>query len=322
MASVQVNSGEKRYTRTVIQRFPQLSQDIDEQGVRHRDGPYDPNLVLRYRMSAAGGIMIIAGPGLPPTLGVVNPDGRMDSYPLVEGRPQRFELASTPVDLTLVRLMEHARPSRQPVITPVENRRPDMVREPSVIRLKLAGQGPYAGWTDSVWCGFSDFPHIDPHPSTVTGPDSRKWEFLYSRPAYPLDAQLAGRKLIVDFFPGKQRAESWVSEFLALPDRPHATPIAGLVKTNRTFSIGRWTLFQSGAAADHWSWTVLGVGNRNGIAPMVLGCVMITLGSLYAFYVKPVLRKRMQRRALEAARAASKLKPRTARGESQLVEVR
>ncbi|MBK8270943.1 MAG: hypothetical protein IPK83_22605, partial [Planctomycetes bacterium] len=64
MASVDVTNGTLTYNRTVIQRFPQLSQDIDEGGTRHRDGPYDPNLVLRYKTTADGWLSIVAGPGL------------------------------------------------------------------------------------------------------------------------------------------------------------------------------------------------------------------------------------------------------------------
>ena len=41
--------------------------------------------------------------------------------------------------------------------------------------------------------------------------------------------------------------------------------------------------------------TVFGVGNRQGIWPMTLGCVLITAGCLYAFYVKPVLKRRAAR---------------------------
>ena len=66
-----------------------------------------------------------------------------------------------------------------------------------------------------------------------------------------------------------------------------------------TMTIGNWTYFQSGAATDNWSFTVLGVGNRNGIIPMGVGCVMITLGCLFAFYVKPILKRRQAQAALE-----------------------
>ncbi len=59
-ALVAVDRGDKKYTRTVIQRYPQLSQDIDETGMRRKEGPYDPNLVLRYRTAQDGWVTIVA----------------------------------------------------------------------------------------------------------------------------------------------------------------------------------------------------------------------------------------------------------------------
>src|SRR6185503_15676293 len=69
---------------------------------------------------------------------------------------------------------------------------------------------------------------------------------------------------------------------------------AASVWLNHTCRSGGWTFFQSGAATDHESWTILGVGNRLGIIPMTVGCIVISLGMLYSFYVKPVLKSRLK----------------------------
>jgi hypothetical protein len=42
------------------------------------------------------------------------------------------------------------------------------------------------------------------------------------------------------------------------------------------------------------NYTVLGVGNRNGVYIQLLGCVIAVAGMIYAFYVKPVLKRRRQ----------------------------
>jgi hypothetical protein len=39
---------------------------------------------------------------------------------------------------------------------------------------------------------------------------------------------------------------------------------------------------------------VLGVGNRHGVNVMLLGCCLSVLGMIYAFYVKPVIKRRRQ----------------------------
>lgn len=63
-----------------------------------------------------------------------------------------------------------------------------------------------------------------------------------------------------------------------------------------------WILFQSGWNQEAGeSLTILGVGNRPGVVTMTLGSVMIGVGLLWAFYVKPILIARNKRRAMEQA---------------------
>jgi len=46
------------------------------------------------------------------------------------------------------------------------------------------------------------------------------------------------------------------------------------------------------------NYTVLGVGNRNGVYTQLLGCCISVLGMIYAFYVKPVIKRRRQEEVL------------------------
>ena len=50
---------------------------------------------------------------------------------------------------------------------------------------------------------------------------------------------------------------------------------------------------------------MLGVGNRHGVNIMLLGCCVSVLGMIYAFYVKPFI-KRQQRQAVYAQAAAER----------------
>gem|GEM_PF-665668 len=190
--------------------------------------------------------------------------------------------------------------AEQPVIEPLQRRRPNLGRSASAIRLRIGGRGPYEGWRESLWCLFSEYPHLDSasavpglaaRPTIVRLPDGTEYELIYSRVERELGAALIPGRLRVKFFPGRRGAESWRSDFyVRYPGQPASRP--GLVRTNQTMRLGRWTLFQSGAPRDHWSWTILGVGNRRGIWPMTAGSILVTLGCLYAFYVKPILRRR------------------------------
>jgi hypothetical protein len=235
-------------------------------------------------------------------VGVFATTGAVARHTVKIGQMRPILLADTPVEFTATRLLEKTRRFPIPVIEPAESRRANLAaRSASAIRLRFTGRDALAGWTDSQWCVFSQYPHIDARPILVRPPGLNKtWELTYSRLSHELDAALTGGQLSVTFFPGRQSVESWRSDFRALP-AGGTEEIAGAVQTNETWSLGQWTFFQSGAARDHWSYTILGVGNRRGIWPMVLGCCMITLGCLFAFYVKPVLRNRQRERALALA---------------------
>ena len=298
MASVDVTNGEKSYNRTVIQRYPSLSQDIDEKGVRHREGPYDPNLVLKYRTSESGWVTIVDGPNLSPKVAVYDATGAATVSEVEIGKPLNVTIMSTPVALTVASLYQRATSVEMPIIEPLEKRRPNLAaRAASAVRLKFTPREE-KGEPITRWCVFSQYPHADARPIQVRVPGiAEEYEVTFTRLPRDLGAMLIPGKLSVTFFPGRQNVESWRSDFwVKTEDGSRPQPAA--VYTNQTCGAGGWTLFQSGAAGDHWSYTILGVGNRNGIWTMVIGCTLITLGCLYAFYVKPVLIRRRMRKGV------------------------
>ena len=46
------------------------------------------------------------------------------------------------------------------------------------------------------------------------------------------------------------------------------------------------------AGSNGLNYTILGVGNRNGVVTMLIGSVLSVIGMIYAFYVKPIIRRR------------------------------
>jgi hypothetical protein len=48
------------------------------------------------------------------------------------------------------------------------------------------------------------------------------------------------------------------------------------------------------AASAGLNYTVLGVGNREGVWIQLFGCVVAVLGMIYAFYIKPILKRRRE----------------------------
>lgn len=299
VARVDVKGPTKTFNRTVVQRYPQLTQDIDETGMRKKDGPYDPNIVIRYRTSAIGALMLVAGPNVPPQMAMFGIDGRVQKFDVKPGVPQTVGGPMASFTVTVTELIDKAQNGFLPVVVPPDARRPVGARQASAIRLKFTGRGANAGWSQTQWVMRSEYPDLEPDPIVVRAPgDERTWELIYSRYPRSLGATVAVRKLSVDSHPGERRAAAWQSDVLYQLAGDSAASDAH-TRTNVTMTIGNWTYFQSGAATDNWSFTVLGVGNRNGIIPMGVGCVMITLGCLFAFYVKPILKRRQAQAALE-----------------------
>ena len=187
--------------------------------------------------------------------------------------------------------------TQEPVLATREERRLDIsARSMSAIRLKFTGRGDKSAWSETRWCPFSLYPDVDVRPIQVALPGSdAPWEIIYSRVRHDLGATLATGRLDVEYFPGRRGIKGYRSEVMIQP--PAGSPYPATVQTNRTATVGPWTLFQSGFAEDHWSYSILGVGNRVGMLPMDIGWIVVTLGCLYAFYVKPVLLRRARRLA-------------------------
>jgi hypothetical protein len=70
------------------------------------------------------------------------------------------------------------------------------------------------------------------------------------------------------------------------------------------FDNGTWLFYQAQWDPEGQTFTVLGVGNRPGVWTMTLGCIMIGVGLLWAFYLKPIIIRRMKEQALRKAAAA------------------
>jgi hypothetical protein len=82
------------------------------------------------------------------------------------------------------------------------------------------------------------------------------------------------------------------------------------VSVNEPAEFGGYSYFQSQwdppdeardgrLASAGLNYTVLGVGNRHGVWTQLAGCVIACAGMAYAFYVKPVIKRRNRRLVLE-----------------------
>lgn len=195
----------------------------------------------------------------------------------------------------------------EPVVIPLDRRRSlmDVRRQRSLVRVHA--QALDASWSRHVWVPFSHYNTAgDGTGPTVLHdiPGIGELSLIYGRTSRRLPAALSLESLATTYYPGRNQPDSWTSHF-RYNDPQSKEAFRGKTFLNNTFTIGNWTLFQSGAASDGKAWTVLGVGNRSGVMTMLLGTVLITLGMLYAFTVKPFIKRRRRRLAEQAAAHAS-----------------
>jgi hypothetical protein len=132
----------------------------------------------------------------------------------------------------------------------------------------------------------------------------------------PLPATLTLDSFKVIPFPGgSDTPEAFIQDYrstVTMSGNDDADTLTEVASLNHPiyFDGGRWLFFQ--AAYDPnvpHTWTQLGIGNRPAVRVMVSGCIMIFGGLLYAFYVKPIIIRRMKQRALEAAAARARPQP-------------
>ena len=117
----------------------------------------------------------------------------------------------------------------------------------------------------------------------------------------PMPAQLTLKKFELVHYPGGQGENGPFLDFRSTleivdPAGEHSVDVAS--NNNPVyFDGGRWIFFQAGYDPQG-QFSIIGVGNRPGVFVMVGGCAMIVLGVLYAFYVKPMVIRRMKVAAL------------------------
>jgi len=144
-------------------------------------------------------------------------------------------------------------------------------------------------------------------PTMVTLADGRVIEFMLSRRSQPLPAavSLDGFRIAshVGGFTGSVSSVlNWHSQ-VRFEGRDGDVEHVEVSVNDPKPREGLW-FFQSqwdppdlqgsrgGVPSAGRNFTVLGVGNRNGVWTMLFGCVLSVIGMIYAFYVKPVLKRR------------------------------
>ena len=214
-------------------------------------------------------------------------------------------------------LMERAVLEAKPLVIPKEQRERDAMEIFSQIRLAAPNGEPQ-------WVPFNRWVFEAPErvlrrspfePRTVRLADGREVEILFSRQRVPLGTKISLEEFVltahVGGFTGRQGT---IRDYMSLvrfkdeDDASWSTPVEVSVNDpiehdGLWFFQAQWDPPDTDPAEGQrpsagLNYTVLGVGNRNGVYTQLFGCCVSVLGMIYAFYVKPVIKRRRQEEVL------------------------
>ena len=199
----------------------------------------------------------------------------------------------------------------KPFIVPLEQRSRDAKEYFARLRVDIPGGR-------GIWLRYHMYPFEGPEwtlrrhvhePSIVTLPDGRRIELMFSRQRMPLPTEVSLDEFVLtshigDFEGETANIRNYTSmlRFRDRPDEGWSEPVPVSVNAPVEHQ-GYWYFqaqwdppdeprFEGDVSSAGLNYTVLGVGNRNGVYIQLLGCAIAVAGMIYAFYVKPILKQR------------------------------
>jgi hypothetical protein len=320
LAVVELKDADHTWTRWAFSD-PQLNGDLEslpDDGSHQKVVAADGRITTTY-LPATGGmvpVVLVAGP----TEDQLRLLSRLQLKPAVVDVQvdEALELGKI-ATLTVTRYAPRTNTDTRPAITPLYQRDRGTMDRMSMLRVEIP-DGPPA------WLSMHQYPFTSPQmafsgfkfaPTTVHLMDGRILQLLYSRASSPIGGAvtLDGFRIAshVGGFTGTVSSVlDWISELRF--DGGDVTEVS--VNDPKQFN-GLW-FFQSqwdppdprgvrtgGVPSAGRNFTVLGVGNRKGVWVMLFGSALSVLGMLYAFYLKPVLRRRHIERTLRGLKVST-----------------
>ncbi len=318
LASVELQTPKGTFRRWVFDDARLTRDVIDPRGSDAHGPPTiaDDTIQVEYeRGNGLALVTIVAGPD-PNVLRVVaSVDGQSSVQPLERGKP-----ATLPggIDIALSDYIPRAVLETKPQVVPREQRQREAMEQFALILLEAPGG-------QRKWLQFNHWPfdseaqalRRSPYaPETMRLHDGREVEVMFSRARLPLPASVA----LEDFelaahdggFTGETGSIRNYTSILRFENPDELTwgdPTR--VSVNEPVEHEGLWFFQSQwdppdeardgglAASKGLNYTVLGVGNRNGVWIQLFGCCVAVAGMIFAFYVKPLIKARKQREVLE-----------------------
>ncbi len=173
-------------------------------------------------------------------------------------------------------------------------------------------------WSQRVWLPFNKYSFDDPQmaaaglsrvePVVVALPDGKQVELIFTRERRPLPDPVMLDDFVVTStiggFTGEMSSiRDWTSVIRFDDDDAQGWGPDMRVQTNEPaahaglrFFQAYWDAPQEGSAG--MAFTGLGVGNRRGVVTQLAGCIIAVSGMIYAFYIKPIIKRRRRDRVM------------------------
>ena len=322
VAAVEIKSSQRTWVRWVSDdptKTRDLPGETDMTAAHGQSLPLEQGIVMEYSPgSGPAPITIAAGPAEDELRLVVSLGGAVPRVQRIAiGQPMSL---SDTLQLTVLDYATYTTLQSRPAIVPPSRRNKDMQARLSMIEVEAVG----LGGTGPVWLPFHHWPFDDAQhafgramfrPTEVALPDGRLVELMFSRQRRRLPARIALDDFVMDTHAGGFSGQNisvvnWTSEIRFRNDDGWSEPLAVSVNDPQEYG-GLWYFQAQWDPPDPaegyagLNYTVLGVGNRHGVNVMLVGCCVTVLGMIFAFYVKPFI-KRRQRQAVYAQLAAQR----------------
>ncbi|HAW95000.1 MAG TPA: hypothetical protein DCX60_01875, partial [Phycisphaerales bacterium] len=302
---------------------PALTRDIDPDDPEASpadSGIQDDSITVTYTPgSGSARLLFVAGPEpelLRAILRIGDSEPRV--LPIVVGEPVKIR---DQLFLTVDEYFPRAVASEAPLIVPSSQRDRDMGNLNSWVRAIAPGIEP-------TWLRFQKYPFEGPsdllgrfkglYAPTMVRVQSADgaWkdiEMVFSRERVPLPDPIALETFELEtYIGGYSDGGGSIRDYRSVlrfdDDGKWGDPRP--VSMNKPVEHDGLWFFQSqwdppinasingGLPSKGLGYTVLGVGNRNGVYTQLLGCVIAVIGMIYAFYVKPLIKRRRRERVL------------------------
>jgi len=320
VALVDIKTPDDEFTRWVAD-LPDMTRDIhhtdnDNTTDPHAAQPQAPDERIHFSYTPAGApIMIAAYPGGLHFL-LNGPKGAAIDRSVSVG--EKVDVVPG-LALRIDGYWQNGVGEIKPRIVPPEQRRRDAHETFAMIRLEVnTGQG-----TQTKWLHFNRYAlpssqytyrqRFSYQPEAFDLPGGQKVEVLFSRERRPLPNAVALNEFKLDTHFGGYTGQvstirNYESDLRFFKDGKWTSEPRTIAVNHPTEYAGFW-YFQSmwdkplpNDPSGGMNYTGLGIGNRNGVHIQLLGCCLAVLGMFFAFYVKPMIK----RRRAEAAQARAR----------------